>query len=652
MKSTALAALISASAFAAAPATYDRVPRLEFNQRAIELHLPLFWRVDANSDKTLQADELAVLWTDLGQTRAEYVDAKGAFNKKFAAAYEAIVKGADCSKLKGDEVKRCETVLAELRQGRATLIESDFSGSAEEKTVSAKLAKVAILIEQLHAKQKGTFGLEKKMGKDDAASRAVFFRNQGPQCAAPRTENDPACSALKEKPKSISGLYPADLQAKDPKFCEALEKEPNAKDLTGHFSVVEADKKGFKAVPYSVAFKKESEAIAKELEAAAKALGADEAAFKAYLLAAANAFKNNDWEPANEAWVAMGVTNSKYYLRVGPDEVYYEPCAWKAGYAMAFARVNKDSLVWQEKLEPVKADMEKALAALAGPPYAARDVKFKLPDFIEIALNAGDNRNPHGATIGQSLPNWGKVAEKGGRTVAMTNLYTDPDSQAAMLEQMSSLFCKATMGKASGDAKACLMSTLLHEAAHNLGPAHDYKVNGKEDDEVFGGPMASTLEELKAQTSALYFADWLADRKVISVEDADKAHVRDVAWAFGHISRGMYSADGKPKNYSQLASIQLGSLMKAGAISWKTEESAANGTDKGCLEIDLKKFRGAVDVLAKRVLKIKGSGDKADAEKLKAEFVDAKDEWSKMKETITERWLRAPKASFVYSFKN
>ncbi len=53
--------------------------------------------------------------------------------------------------------------------------------------------------------------------------------------------------------------------------------------------------------------------------------------------------------------------------------------------------------------------------------------------------------------------------------------------------------------------------------------------------------------------------------------------------------------------------------------------------------------------LAKRVLKVKGKGDKADAEKMKAEYVDADDEWKKLREVIAERWLRAPKASFVYS---
>jgi hypothetical protein len=49
------------------------------------------------------------------------------------------------------------------------------------------------------------------------------------------------------------------------------------------------------------------------------------------------------------------------------------------------------------------------------------------------------------------------------------------------------------------------------------------------------------------------------------------------------------------------------------------------------------------------VLQIKAAGDKARAEKLKAQFVDGKGEFATLRATIAERWLRAPKASFVYS---
>ncbi|MGA9523061.1 MAG: hypothetical protein WBV82_16450, partial [Myxococcaceae bacterium] len=638
----------AAPAEAEAPAKptpkYDQLGRKAFNQKAVELALPLFWRTDANANGTIDPDELVTVWGIDPAKREDFVGPEG-FTPRFADAYarmteSEVTSGNGAGGIgvygSGQELKRLQLAREELAQGAPTLVETNLKDAPEQdRKIVQHILAAAEIVERLHAKQKGVFGMAEKIPASDTASRALFFRNQGPDCEAPKTENDPACSALTGAPKVLSGLYPASIQA-DPKFCDSLAAQPNGSALMDHFSVVRevAGKPGtFEAVPYNVAYKEDMEAVSRELKAAADAItSADEAPFKAYLNAAAQSFLTNDWEPANEAWAAMGVDNSKWYLRIGPDEVYYEPCAWKAGFHVSFARINPDSLNWQKKLEPVKGDMEKALAALAGPPYKARDVKFKLPDFIDIVLNAGDARPPHGATIGQSLPNWGKVAAKGGRTVAMTNLYTDADSQAVLRDQVASLYCPATMAGFTTEPAPALMSTVLHEAAHNLGPSHEYKVKGKVDDEIFGGPLASMMEELKAQTAALYYSEWLVERGVITADEAQKAHLRDVAWGFGHVSRGMYTADGNARPYSQLASIQLGTLFKAGVLQWKPEQKAANGADVGCFEIDLAKWKVTGDALAKRVLKAKGKGDKADAEKMKAEFVDADGEWKKLRE--------------------
>jgi hypothetical protein len=288
---------------------------------------------------------------------------------------------------------------------------------------------------------------------------------------------------------------------------------------------------------------------------------------------------------------------------------------------------------------------------MAGQPYKARGVEFKLPDFIDVVINAGDQRPPHGATIGQSLPNWGPVAETGGRTVAMTNLYTDTDSRTQLASQMSSIFCKTTNAKATTGGKESLISSLLHEAAHNLGPSHEYKVNGRVDSAAFGGPLASMLEELKAQTSSMFLTGWLMKQGLFTQEEVDQIHLRDVAWGFGHISRGMYTADGTPRTYSQLAAIQLGFLINANAISWKANEMAANSKDQGCLEIDFAKMPAAVQALDTSVLKIKATADRVTAEKLKSDFVDSKNEFAGIRDIVTERWLRAPKATFVYSLR-
>ena len=638
-----------AEADSSAQPRYDRLPRLDFNRLAVERNLPFFWRADANLDGTLQANELVLTWSHTAHSRAEFVDQQARFRPAFRAAYERLLEPESVSGLSPEELKRRVAVRLELAQGRPTLVESDFSKDSEaHKKLVSHLLRVAVSVEQIYAKQKGTAGLVAKLDPSDPASAALFFRNQGPECAAPKTEGQPECHALPLTTKPVFGLYPAEIQA-DPKFCDALGKQQNKAELLDHFTiVVKGDTtNSFKAIKYSRAYPNEMASIAAELDAAAADLGAEEPALVAYLRAAAQAFRDDDWERANRAWVKMGTDNSKYYLRVGPDEVYFEPCAWKAGFALAFARINPDSVEWRKRLEPIKQELENDLARLAGKPYRARAVGFKLPDFIDVVLNAGDNRAPIGATVGQSLPNWGPVAESGGRTVTMTNLYTDEDSQKAQTEKMSSLYCPATMKMA--DPKPAIMGIVLHEAAHNLGPSHDYRVNGKVDTAIFGGPLAATLEELKAQTAALYLPTTLVDRHLITAAEADVSRVQEVAWTFGQIAQGMYDPQGKPKNYSQLAAIQLGSLLDTAAVEWKPNQPAANGSDTGCYEVHLEHWNAGASELARQVLQIKGRGDKAAAEALKKRWVDDEGSFKEQRALIASRWLRSAKSSFVYS---
>ena len=627
--------------------------RADFNRLAAELYAPLFWVDDKNKNSAPDAAELAVLWGVDGSSKSDWL----AGGKLTPKAKDAIAKIAAAhttppidAKADAAEKKRQDLVRQELAQGMPTLLHNDFSkASAQDKAIVKHILAASKIIERMHGKQIGSWQLRDKV-PSHPASKMLFYRNQGPWCVAPATEKEAACSAIPSAPKKVSGLYPAALQS-DEGFCEALKKEPNAKTLRHQFHVVTGEPGKLQAVSYNEHFADDAKLVIAELEKTAAAItSADEEAFKAYLLAAAKAFGDNNWEPADEAWAAMDAKNSKWYLRIGPDETYFEPCSTKAGYHVSFARINQDSLEWQRKLDPVKGDMEKAIAALAGEPYKARKVGFDLPDFIDIVVNAGDSRSPHGATIGQSLPNWGPVANEGrGRTVAMTNLYTDADSRRSLEAQAASMLCPLTMKKFTSDPKPQIMGTVLHEAAHNLGPAHEYKVDGKKDREIFEGPMASMLEELKAQTAALYYTDWLVEKKVLSKDEAEKAHVRDITWAFGHISRGMYTATKRPRPYSQLAAIQVHYLVKEGAITWNATGKAANGKDTGCAELLLDKFPAVVEQLMKDVAGIKARGDKEAAAKLKADYVDVDGERRKLMETITERWLRAPKASFVYA---
>jgi hypothetical protein len=629
------------------PGEYNAISRADFNRFAVRQNIPVYWIADTNNNKVLDADEVAPL--EFYGSQPKWTE-KGAFTKDFETAYEKIAAAAKAAPPDAStpEGKRIALVQQDLDAGRATLVRSDLSTlSTDDKTFVTRMLSVADRIDDLYETQNGAKAASAKL-PDDPESRSLFRRNRGPKCEGPLSSKDPACSALPGAPKHTVDIYPAELQANDT-FCKDLQARKDASSLMGHFNVVRGAGDALQAVQYNEAYKEKVTAIANELNAAAADMkDPSEQALVTYLKAAAASFLSNDWVPADEAWAKMNVDNSKWYVRVGPDETYWEPCAVKAGFHLSFARINQGSKNWQQKLVPVQQEMENAIAAASGAPYKPRKVTFHLPDFIDIVVNAGDDRDALGATIGQSLPNWGPVANEGrGRTVAMVNINTDPDSREARKAQAESLLDATSSKLYPASTEPGLLSTILHEATHNLGPAHEYKVDGKKADEKFGGPIASMMEELKAQTGAWFLLEFLRNKKIISDEMAQQSFVDSIVWAFGHISQGMYTADKSRKAYGNLAAIQIGYLIDKGALTWDPNATAANGTDKGAFTIHADKLVPVANELMKEVGGIKARGDKAAAEKLIARYVDS--DAVVPHKVISERFLRHPKPSFVYS---
>jgi hypothetical protein len=222
----------------------------------------------------------------------------------------------------------------------------------------------------------------------------------------------------------------------------------------------------------------------------------------------------------------------------------------------------------------------------------------------------------------------------------MVNFYSDPDSREARHAQAASMLDPESMKLYSGEQEPGLLVTILHEATHNLGPAHEYKVDGKTDGEVFGGPLASVLEELKAQTGGIFLIEFLRGKGVISDELARQAYADAIVWAFGHISQGMYTGSGERKTYGNVAAIQIGFLIEHGALTANPD---------GTLKIHTDKLVPVIDDMMKTIAGIKARGDKAAATALIARYVD--DKKIVPHETIAERFLRFPKASFVYSLQ-
>jgi hypothetical protein len=630
--------------------SYDRIGRHEFNRAAVRLDLPLFWVADENNNGAVEPEEVASLL--FYSIDGHWVE-DGSFTPAFELAYARIEEeaGRDDVVTEGldeNELQRRRLVRDDLDYGIATLVHNDLHDLPDDhRSFVQHMLTVARLIDELYAVQSGASALADQVPADDLVSQAMFRRNWGPGGRAPSTERNPDCSAIPGAPKPKVDAYPASLQDQDD-FCAWMAEHDRADELLDPFTVVREVGGELTPVALNVAYREQMTTVAEALRAAATALtDAGEDPLRAYLEAAAQAFTDNQWQPADEAWTRMNANSSRWYLRVGPDEVYWDPCGQKAGFHLTLALINRDSLAWQERLTPVRQEMESRLAELIGSPYRQREVAFHLPDFIDIVINAGNDRIPFGATLGQSLPNWGPVANEGrGRTVAMSNLYTDADSLAIRRAMAESLFDQATMQAYTDSQQPGLLATILHEAAHNLGPSHEYRVNGKTDTEVFGGSLASTLEELKAQSGALWYLVMLQEHGIISEELMRETWVDSLIWAAGHISRGMYTATGGRKAYSQTSVVQVGVLLEEGAVRFDPQVVAANGSDQGAFTVDFDKMPAAVEALMAKIGAIKATGDRDQAEALCATMVDGD---AVPQELIAERILRHPKASFVYS---
>lgn len=626
------------AAAAAAPAR-DQLTPAEFNALAVRLNIPLYWVGDKNGNKSVDDDEVASLLFYPGSAP----DLGTAYKQMVAAEAEPAL---DTSTAEG---KRRSLVRQDLAQGRPALVRTELTQrSAAEKAFVQHMLKVATSIDETYATQKGLPALSAKVPAD-LESQSLFRRNWGPKCLAPSTQKNPDCSAIPGAPQPVVDVWPATFgktPQTDSGFCALIEKQPNVEDP---FTAIHDASGKPSAVPYSEAYRASMSATAAELNAAADALnGANEEPLIAYLRAAANGFTTNNWWPADEAWARMNADNSKWFVRAGPDEVYWDPCAIKAGFHLTLALINQGAKEWQQKLTSIQQEMETSIAQRAGAPYKARQVSFHLPDFIDIVVNAGDDRSALSGTIGQSLPNFGPVAkESRGRTVAMVNIFNDPDSLASRRRSATTLIANESMADYSDDPLASQLATVLHEATHNLGPAQEYAVKGTPVQKIFGGPIDSMLEELKAQTGALFYTETLRSKGMITDAMARQMYVSNIVWALGQTAKGMYTGAHERQAYPQLAAIQLGILTDAGALTWDANATAANGQDKGAYTIHLDKIVASCEAMMKTVAGIKGRGDKKGIEALLSKYVDGSNVVPHS--VIEERFAREPRVNLVYS---
>ncbi len=589
-------------------------PAGDFNRIGAQLlksRASLVW-TDSNGDGMPNVDELR------GTAVSAYV-AQTDDGLKFTPDFKALLQRVA-------EQFRRESVAKELTYTFRKSIATDMAASLKAMPRSLKitddeialyrqatgtLMKVAPLMQAAYEDQAG-FTEEMKTLPKSADDRELIERYGHPWCISDTRET---CSALPSFAAHESGVLASGIK------CEELGDKLTGP--RGPFSAVTKTNGKLVTTPYSQRFAKyliPSQAFLRDAADIFDRIPREKMMAQ-YLRELADAFGNPDpfpFEKSDAAWMAHQTSDSVFFTRIGPDENGAlgagDPCGEKAVFHFNIGLKNFESAEISDQYKPYLQQWENRVADLIGDPklYKAQKVQMKLPDFLDIIYQNGDDiGGPNGTNIGQTLPNWcgsdGNQSPCPRRTMIYTNKTAGAYSKDMMQKYFAPLF-HPTLRKDFRSDKVGLRSVVIHELTHNIGPqtGMSNSITGKSYQAALG-KWKGTFEELKAQMGSLYYPSLFiiekrAEAKTgkLSQKGLAKAEqnyrqemLYNMTWALRHISRATHSLKFEGASpYSRLAAVQVGYLAEQGAMvfdaktkSWKMDFQKMPAATEGLMKI-------------------------------------------------------------------
>jgi hypothetical protein len=144
-----------------------------------------------------------------------------------------------------------------------------------------------------------------------------------------------------------------------------------------------------------------------------------------------------------------------------------------------------------------------------------------------------------------------------------------------------------------------LSMVVMHEISHGIGPAYARTAKGKVNIEEAIGPVQSPLEEAKADIVGMFALEWLMDKGALPKAKSNDYYASFVAGIFRTVRFGVAEAHGRAQM------MEFNYLAENGAI---TRDAS------GRYVIDFVKMPKAIASLAKELLEIEATGDRARAE--------------------------------------
>ena len=292
------------------------------------------------------------------------------------------------------------------------------------------------------------------------------------------------------------------------------------------------------AVPYHIAYRSFLEPAARDLREAAAL--SDDPAFAKFLRLRADALLTDDYFKSDLAW--LDLKDPKFDVIFAPYETYLDDLLGvKGSYGAAVLVRNEAESRKLAMFQKYVADIQDAL------PLAPEDRPSKhgleTPmEVMDAPYRAGDLRHGYQA-VADNLPNDPRVHEQKGSKKIFFKNFMDARVNYVILPLAQYMMPPEQAAKAS--AEGYLLSTIMHEIAHGLGPAYSRTAAGKVAIREAIGPAYSGLEEAKADVVGMFGLKWLVDHGVLPKDKLEEYYASYVAGIFRTVRFGTGEAHGQ-----------------------------------------------------------------------------------------------------------
>ena len=387
------------------------------------------------------------------------------------------------------------------------------------------------------------------------------------------------------------GFYPAGLTRQE--IEQYVKEHPEQKaQIYSSTTVVRSNDGQLQAIPYHIAYRSFLEPAARDLREAAK-LSADPA-FAKFLEMRAEALLSDHYFQSDLAW--LDLKNPKFDVIFAPYETYLDDLLGvKASYGAAVLIRNVEE---SRKLEMFQKYVPEIQEALPLPPEdlpSKRGLQSPM-EVMDAPYRAGDLRHGYQA-VADNLPNDPRIHEQKGSKKIFFKNFMDARVEYIILPLARYVLEPAQAAKVSGEGY--LLTTIMHEISHGLGPAYSRTASGQMDTREAIGPTYGGLEEAKADVVGMFGLKWLVDHGALPKSKLQEYYSSYVAGIFRTVRFGTGEAHG------QAELMEFNYLSDRGAIKYKRN---------GKFSIDYSQMPGALADLAKELLEIEATGDRQRAE--------------------------------------